>query len=229
MIISHSHKYIFIKSEKTAGTSVEAALSKHCGAIDTVTPLGDYWFNRDEKGEWIHSSMNAEGFFQHDPAAEITRKVSPEIWNGYFKFSIARNPWDRVVSLFSWEARNKPELKPQKNFFHKLGVPFDEFGATTERFREFVNGDWKTNDRFYMIDDELCVDFMIRYERLADDLAEVCRRVGLPTIVLPRLKAGLREAGHHYSEYYDEISRGVVAGRHANDLRLFGYEFERTR
>ena len=65
MIISHSHRYIFIKSEKTAGTSVEAALSKHCTDSDIVTPLGDYWFNRGEKGEWIHSAMNAEGFFQH--------------------------------------------------------------------------------------------------------------------------------------------------------------------
>ena len=68
MIISHTHKYIFIKSLKTAGTSVEAALSKHCGENDMVTPLGDYWFNRDEKGAWIHSAMNAEGFSQHDPA-----------------------------------------------------------------------------------------------------------------------------------------------------------------
>ena len=50
MIISHSHRYIFIKSEKTAGTSVEAALSKHCTDNDMVTPLGDYWFNRDERG-----------------------------------------------------------------------------------------------------------------------------------------------------------------------------------
>ena len=85
MIISHSHRYIFIKSEKTAGTSVEAALSKHCTDSDIVTPLGDYWFNRGEKGEWIHSAMNAEGFFQHDPAAEVKRKVAPEIWNDYFK------------------------------------------------------------------------------------------------------------------------------------------------
>ena len=50
MIISHTHKYIFLKSLKTAGTSVEAALSKHCGAGDMVTPLDDYWFNRDERG-----------------------------------------------------------------------------------------------------------------------------------------------------------------------------------
>ena len=228
MIISHSHRYIFIKSEKTAGTSVEAALSKHCSNEDMVTPLGDYWFNRDERGEWIHSAMNAEGFFQHDSAADVMRKVSPKIWNEYFKFSITRNPWDRVVSDYSWQARNRPEMKPVKRWHHRLGVPFDEFRETTALFRRFVAGDWKTNDRFYVKDGMLCVDFVIRFERLGDDLAEVCRRVGLPVLVLPRLKSGLRQGAHPYVEYYDEPSKAIVAKRHHNDIRLFGYEFPRT-
>ena len=226
MIISHSHKYIFVKSEKTAGTSVEAALSKHCTADDMVTPLGDFWFNRDERGEWVHSAVNAEGFFQHDPAAEVKRKVPPEVWNGYFKFSIARNPWDRVVSNFSWEARNTPELRPARKWYHRLGVPIDEFRETTRLFRQYVKGDWKTNDRFYIENDELCVDFVIRYERLTEDLAEVCRRVGLPAVTLPHLKAGLRKGGHAYAEYYDEGSKAIVAERHRNDIRLFGYRFQ---
>ncbi len=227
MIISHTHKYIFIKSEKTAGTSVEAALSKHCGGEDMVTPLGDYWFNRDERGQWIHSAMNAEGFFQHDPAAEVKRKLDPSIWNEYLKFTIVRNPWDRVVSLFSWEARNRPELQPQRRLVHKLGARFDEFAESVRQFREFVATDWKTNDRFYLIEGEMCVDFVIRYESLEQDLAEVCERVGLPDVELPRLKAGLRKAGHHYSEYYDDDSREIVAVRHESDLRVFGYGFER--
>ena len=225
MIISHSHKYIFIKSLKTAGTSIEAALSQHCGKDDMVTPLGDYWFNRDERGEWIHSSMNAEGFFQHDPAAEIKRKVAPEIWNDYFKFSIARNPWDRVVSNFSWEARNKPALRPNPRWYHRLGIPYDEFRETTMVFRKFAAGDWTTNDRFYVLDGALCVDFVVRYERLTEDLADVCRRVGLPSVALPHLKAGLRNGGHSYAEYYDEASKAIVAERHHNDIRLFGYKF----
>lgn len=225
MIVSHTHRYIFIKSEKTAGTSVEAALSQHCSDRDTVTPLGDYWFNRDERGQWVHSAMNAEGFFQHDPAAEIKRKVPPEVWRDYFKFSITRNPWDRVVSDFSWQARNRPELQTRKRWFHRLGVPFDEFAQERRLFHAFVSGDWKTNDRFYLIDGELCVDFVVRYERLADDLAEVCRRVGLPPLTLPRLKSGLRKGGHSYRDYYDNVTRGIVAERHHNDIRLFGYSF----
>jgi Sulfotransferase family len=225
VIISHTHKYIFIKSLKTAGTSIEAALSQHCGENDMVTPLGDYWFNRDERGEWIHSSMNAEGFSQHDPAAEVKRKVPPEIWNEYFKFSIIRNPWDRVVSLFAWEARNQPALKPAKRFYHRLGLPFDEFGETRKLFGAFAAGDWTTNDRFYLIDAALCVDFVIRYERLAEDFAELCGRVGLPTIPVPHLKAGLRRAEHRYTDYYDETSKAIVSERHEQDIRLFGYEF----
>ena len=225
LIISHTHKYIFLKSLKTAGTSVEAALSKHCGADDMVTPLEDYWFNRDERGEWVHSAMNSEGFFQHDSASEIKRKVGPAIWNSYFKFTIARNPWDRVVSLFSWEARNKPELRPVRKLHHKLGIPFDEFAETARLFRSFVAGDWSTNDHIYLVDDRLCADYVIRYESLADGLAEVCRRVGIPGIELPRLKSGLREKGRSYVDYYHDESRAIVAERHARDIALFGYAF----
>ena len=53
----------------------------------------------------------------------------------------------------------------------------------------------------------------------------MCARVGLPGIALPRLKTGLRRAERGYAEYYDELSKSIVAERHEKDIRLFGYEF----
>ena len=39
MIISHSRKFIFVKTYKTAGSSLEIALSKYCAKGDVLTPL----------------------------------------------------------------------------------------------------------------------------------------------------------------------------------------------
>jgi hypothetical protein len=233
MIISHTHKFILIKSIKTAGTSVEAALSNSCSGSDVVTPLNDFPFNRDEKGIAIHRAMNAETLSwwdreigQHVDAPTLQSKLSEEVWSSYFKFSIARNPWDRMVSLFTWSTRNDPAMKPRPRFYHRLGVPFDEIGEIRRHFSQFLCGEWETNDRFYIIDGELAVDFIVRYEDLAGGLDAVRRKIGLPEMTLPRLKTGIRPGHYHYSQYYDEQTKTLVATRHANDIRLFGYKFE---
>lgn len=236
MIISHSHKFILLKSIKTAGTSIEAALSTLCSGDDIVTPLNNYAFNKDASSTIEHRAMNAEKLDwwdreeigQHVDAATLRNHVPETVWNDYLKISIARNPWDRLVSLFTWRNKNNPALKPRKRFYHYLGVPFDEFGHLKKQFLEYARSDWETNDRFYILDGELCADYVIRYENLNESFGELCERLEVPRIELPRLKTGIRPAQYHYSKYYDDETVDLVARRHANDLRLFGYEFERV-
>jgi hypothetical protein len=234
MIISHTHKFIFIKSFKTAGTSIESTLSNYCSGNDIVTPINDYRHNRNEKGEFIHKAMNAEEFIelgldnlQHVEALVIKNKVPPEVWNSYFKFSISRNPWDRAVSYFHWEKRQDPAIKPKKRFYHHLGIPFNEIAQIRTLFSDFIKkSTWPSNDNFYTIDNELCVDYVIRYENLSEDFNFVCKKLGLPVDSLPRLKGGMRQAKYHYSDYYDEETKTIVAKHHKNDIRLFDYKFE---
>src|SRR6267142_1926583 len=59
MIISHQHKFIFIKTQKTAGTSIEVFLSQQCGPGDIVTPI----IPRVEG----HQSRNYKGFVNPIP------------------------------------------------------------------------------------------------------------------------------------------------------------------
>ena len=40
-IISHRHRFIFVRTHKTASTSVEIALSRICGPEDVITPFPD--------------------------------------------------------------------------------------------------------------------------------------------------------------------------------------------
>lgn len=226
MIISHTHRYIFIKSLKTAGTSIEAALSRHCSGDDIVTELGDYRFNRDADGNWIHYSMNACGFEQHDDAMTIKRKVPASVWSEYLKFSIVRNPWDRTVSLFFWERKRKPELAARPGLLERLGLCADEQIRLKKEFREFVlEGQWENNDRFYFMDGSLCVDYVIRYENLAQDFGHLCQMLGLPAIELPRLKSGIRKDQRPYTALYDKETQAAVADRHQLDIKHFGYTF----
>ncbi|WP_275670288.1 hypothetical protein [Okeania hirsuta] len=39
MIISHKYKFIFLKTIKTSGTSIEIYLSRFCGDDDVITPI----------------------------------------------------------------------------------------------------------------------------------------------------------------------------------------------
>ena len=43
MLISHRHKFIFLKTQKTAGTSLEIALSAFLSKQDVIAPLSRKW------------------------------------------------------------------------------------------------------------------------------------------------------------------------------------------
>jgi hypothetical protein len=254
MIISHSRKFIFIKSLKTAGTSIEAALSNQCGGSDVVVPINNFGHNRDDKSGVVHRGMNADAVYlkigQHADAPTIKTREPAEVWNNYFKFSITRNPWDRALSYFFWDGRKNAAIKPRKRFYHYLGVPFDDFTPVKKLFTQFIRsrvlenderfhvedgphryrvpaeGFLENNDRFYTIDNQLCVDFVIRYEHLEHDYNEVCHRIGIPATGLPHLKTGIRKERRPYSDYYTDETREIVGKLHANDVRFFGYRFE---
>jgi hypothetical protein len=59
MIVSHSRRFIFIKTRKVAGTSVELFLSQLCSQEDIITPLG--------VDEVLRPGMGARNFWK--PAA----------------------------------------------------------------------------------------------------------------------------------------------------------------
>jgi hypothetical protein len=92
MIISHKLRFIFVKTAKTAGTSIEIFLSKLCGSLDVVTPI--------IPSISPHTPRNYRGFHNHVSANAIRNQLEPNLWNSYLKFCVERNPWDKTISHF---------------------------------------------------------------------------------------------------------------------------------
>jgi hypothetical protein len=230
MIVSHRYRFIFLKTRKTAGTSVEIALSRLCGPEDVITPLlpADEAVRRELGGrgpQHYQEGYSAYGlgdwwrllrrrrpklrFYHHIGAAEARAKLGPEVWDGYFKFCFERNPWDKAISYYYHRQRKRPGPHPS--------------------FAEFVlagGADEVSDFDHYSIDGRVAMDFIGRYENLEHDLEEVRRRIGLPgPLRLPVTKGGFRQDRRAYQEIYGEAEKARVARAFAREIDHFGYLF----
>ena len=198
MLLSHSHRFIYIKTVKTAGTSVETALEPFCGD-GIVGARGD----AAGGAEWFH----------HMPARRIAAQLPRAVWGGYLKICNIRNPWDKAVSWFH---------------FRTPGFRDASRAEAAAGFRTFVAGTDRLGQDFgkYTIRGRPAVDLYLRHACLGADFAALCGRLGIaPVPALPRLKTGHRpEAG--WTGYYDAASREAVARVFAPDIAAFDWRFD---
>ena len=172
MIISHKYKFIFIKSFKTAGTSLEIALSKFCDKEDVITPLISEDENIRKKLNY-RGPQNYQGMTEHMSAQEIKQKINPEIFHNYLKFVTVRDPFDQIISAYYWH--NESKKKERKLFFFKKREKsFAEF------FKIKAKNIYKDEYNRYTDNNVVIVDKFLKYENLKEDIANLSKRLKLP-------------------------------------------------
>ncbi|HKA99406.1 MAG TPA: sulfotransferase family 2 domain-containing protein [Methyloceanibacter sp.] len=145
MIFSHEHKFIFLKTRKTAGTSVELALRQLCGPDDIIAAIGDAEERRQQvlhyqgrppqnwrvhgwwqsprplfKRYWFRFSPGDYGFYNHIPAKQARTLLNDDkVWRSYFKFAFERNPWDRQVSVYHFRYRDTAAAAPFSSYMRR--------------------------------------------------------------------------------------------------------------
>ncbi len=233
MIISHKHKFIFIKVAKTASSSVELYLSKFCGPDDIITkervpdvkklktktpqnyngffnPLPDFKYYGPKKA-LVNTGRFFLGrkYYEHIPAVAVKDRVGEKIWNSYFKFCFDRNPWDKAVSAYYWLKR--------------LGRQRDQ-----DFSRKICGGRFPQSFKAYSINGELAVDFVGRFEHLAEDLEKACGKIGIPfdEKLLPATKMHTRPKTREWQQMYTEQEKEMVAQACAQEIELLDYKFE---
>ena len=227
-IICHQHKFIFIKTRKTAGTSIETSLARFCGDDDVITALSD----EDEAARisaGIRSAQNlhvplrhygpiqiaklAKGerarFYNHTPAVDVRRFVTSKQWKDYFIFCIERNPFDRAISQYFWKNR-------------KLSHNLPAMATFFENLSDLNMSNWNVySDGHHPI-----VDQVIRYENLERGLSEVGELLGIKIDISQiHAKGWTRTDRRSYQEVLDPESRSIIEKRCAQEISFFGYQW----
>lgn len=217
MIASVEHGFVFLKTRKTAGTSIEIALSRVCGADDVITPISP----EDEelraevggrKPQHYTSPPLKVRVFNHARARRVRRAIGEEQWDTSFRFAVERNPWDTAVSAYFWSFRPERVANPPT---------FEEF-LRLEQLSHLAD-----NAKIYRIGDEIAVHRVLRYESLDSELPALWQELSLPGDPdIPRAKSGPRPAGRSYQEMYaTPWARDRVAELFSTTIEEFGYEF----
>lgn len=230
MIVSHKHRFIFLKTNKTAGTSIEIALSKFCGPDDIITPISPvdeetrrslgyrgpqnylaswYEYRLRDVARLLLKGKRKPRFFNHITGREVRDLVGKDVWDGYYKFCFERNPYDRVISHYYWCNRSEPR-PPLSSFIHSPR-------ALTLKRRGY---------EVYTLGGQVAVDRICRFEAIAEELEEVRKTIGLPEpLVLPHAKARHRADSRSYREVLGKEERDWVAQTFGDEMRLLGYHF----
>ena len=186
MMLNHL-KLIFVHIARTGGTSIETELTGH-----------DWWLISPET--------------KHLSARQIRDRAGEDRWNRYFKFSVVRNPWDRVVSMFAtgWWMGDHRQRDARAEFAYFIAnlAPHPNEPYASLQYSEIINEK---------------LDMIVRYEALQDGFDRVCEAIDRPTTMLGRQEARPRL---HYSVYYDDTTRRQVGELFRRDIEDYAYAFD---
>lgn len=189
------HRCIFVHVPKAAGISVSTSLFGNLGG-------------------------------GHKTIRDYIEIFGPEAIDGFFKFTFVRNPWDRVLSAYAFLAdggKTREDSRWAKRHLAEYSG-FDDFvlrGLGRDDIQSWVHftPQWQ-----FLVDesDEMRMDFIGRYEKLAADFAHVASRLGLH-VTLAHLN---RSKTIDFRAHYRPAMVARVAEVYAKDIDLFAYTFD---
>jgi Sulfotransferase family len=206
MLISHSHRFIFVHIQKTAGQSLKDRLRPFCNQPPR-TGLRKLYSHLP-----LQEDPAKVAFREHATARWARLKLTPRLFDSYRVFTVVRNPFDRAVSNYHY-LREKADHHSHR---HVRDLTFDQYLGFLKERRWLRN----PTQRFRVVgaDGRLLCDPILRFENLEGDFGSLCRGLELPCeAALPRRNASTHRP---WREYYERRATRDAA------VNLFGDDFD---
>ena len=194
-MISYNKKFIFIHINKTAGTAVEQSLLEY--GDKRVEPKNDLNFELTYKQS------------QHSNYKEYKEYLGSE-YDNFFKFTVVRNPFDRVVSYYL------------KNSINQNNLSFSDWVIDRYKNKNFQDYKRMYSDYTHWIDKDN-TDFILRFENLSSDFNILKQKLNIDC----ELKYhNVNKNRLHYKEYYNEDTKEIITNHFKKELNTFNYKFK---
>lgn len=216
MLLSLKNNFLFVHLAKTGGTSVRATLNRYrwrdpyywpaylCSRLSALT------------GHKIGCKLP-----RHAKAICAYEMLPRDLFDALFKFAFVRNPWDLQVSSYHHIKRERPHRMQGRDDFES----FLRWKLDPERPYQFHLDTSIELQSDYLVDlhGNVLVDYIGRFENLADDFAHICDQIGIKAPKLAhKRKASDRSS---YRDYYTDETAALVARHFKTDIDMFGYTF----
>lgn len=209
-----SKKLIFVHIPRTGGTTVEYICGIHGRVVGGGKPQNNVWWG---------------GNTQHYTVSQMIKKLGKEKYKTYTSFSITRNPYDRLVSI--WKRFHK---------IKRLNLNFEQF---VDKYMKSGAGDIGTHlkhqYKYLTFEGKLCVDKLFKlenYSEVTDFLKEkgytqdsVKQKDGRKFELYhengdPRKFNGVLRDKESFMDYYNRSTLEKVNKHYAKDFELLGYD-----
>lgn len=213
---------LFIHIPKTAGKAIVQSnlalpvnlryISKKMKSIEEMDP------------NYVMQINPLPPFFKHLPYSYLDKSLLTRFPS---TFTVVRNPWSRVVSLYNYADKIRPLLKNDP-WYNQEKISFREFLDRRLKFKMtpgFYRAhpydqwacqmDWivEGNNRSFKVD-------VLRFEHLNEDLSSYLDK----EVNLSVVNKGIYE--DDYRSYYDNETRNIVADWFKVDIDRWGFTFE---
>lgn len=214
-------KYVYVRIPKTGSQSLNTALFNVSPACDRLRKNDDYagWYQAPDKQWWDHLS------------AEFCISVmSTEIWNEIISFSVVRNPYARLYSL--WNYNSKLKRKNDFKSWVMSGCQYPGWYSEKNSLKHsyVLPASPVTCQKNWLLDrtGKNQVNFTFRLEEIENTniltlLKEIVddQRFCLPVVKFNQTTKSRNE----YKDYYDAKMIDKVKELCAADLLAFQYDF----
>jgi hypothetical protein len=219
--------FFWIHIKKAAGTSMRKALGEAYPQVDRTNPQPFISLPREYWNDNLNNFRVPLGEYDYRRALFAkTFLFSDTEWNGFFKFAIIRNPYERIVSAFEYLLVRDYRLFPLRVVPKKIAF---------SRFVQLVPGILASKSPRHTathlvpmmsdLSDEKGynqMDFCARLENMEEDIRVISSEIGRE-LSFPALNRGRRPL--QYRAYYTTRSKRLVEEIYKYDLEEFSYGF----